>query len=110
VFFCNSRRLNQFPKVDQKHSYTSNRILGENMYDHKHPVRWAELSQEKKNDVMIKTSAVLNTTMQYPGKTIPYEYLNKAGLEHLYRFLVDSWNDNHSGKIEILEKGIRYVK
>lgn len=80
------------------------------MYDHKHPVRWAELSPEKKTEVTNKTSAILTATMQSLGKVVPYECLNRAGLEHLYHFLVDSWNDNHPGKIEVLEKGIRYIK
>lgn len=80
------------------------------MYDHKHPLRWSDLSQEKKTEITKKTSAILTATMQMPGKTVSYECLNKTGLEHLYRFLVDSWNNNHPGKIEVLEKGIRYVK
>ena len=77
--------------------------------DHLHPTPWSNLSESEKNRNLSLTRAVLNSAMKNPNKLIPYEFLNKAGLEHLYRFLVDSWNDNHPGRILILEKGIRYA-
>ena len=77
--------------------------------DHLHPTPWGNLSESEKKRNLSKTRAVLNSAMKNPNKLIPYEFLNKAGLEHLYRFLVDSWNDNHPGRILILEKGIRYA-
>lgn len=78
--------------------------------DHLHPTPWGNLSESEKKRNLSLTRAVLNSAMKNPNKLIPYEFLNKAGLEHLYRFLVDSWNDNHPGRILILEKGIRYAK
>lgn len=80
-----------------------------NNYDHQHPVRWYELSQEEKNQILGKTDAVLTATMQNPDKLIPYDYLNKCGLQHLYHFLVESWNKNHPGRVLVLDKGIKYI-
>ena len=78
------------------------------MYDHLHPKRWGDITQEERNSIQNKTAAVLKAVMQTPNKMIPYDFINKAGLEHLYRFLVEAWNDNHPGKIDILEKGVIY--
>lgn len=78
-------------------------------YDHQHPKRWFDLTQEEKGRVLNKTTSILTATMQNPNKLVPYDYLNRCGLEHLYHFLVNSWNDTHAGKILVLEKGIKYV-
>jgi hypothetical protein len=47
----------------------------------------------------------------HPNHMVTYEEMNKIGLNHLYKFQIDNWNDrNPHLQITVTEKGAVFEK
>lgn len=67
--------------------------------------RWNLLTEEEKKDIIRKTKILFDFCEKNPSKKVTFEQMNKIGLNHLYKFLVDDYNSESNHELEVDEIG-----
>lgn len=67
--------------------------------------RWASLSEEDKKDNLLKTQALFDFCENNPNVTVTYDQMNKVGINHLYKFLVDEYNTYSPHEMQVDKYG-----
>ena len=73
---------------------------------------WNDLTKKEKEDNIIKTNTLIDFLTSNPNHMITYQNMNNIlGLDHLYKFQVEKWNDeNPHLQITTTEQGAVFRK
>ena len=69
--------------------------------------RWNSLTEQQKLENTRNTEILFNFCENNPGTTVTYEQMNKMGLNHLYHFKVDKYNELSDHEMIVDEVGCR---
>jgi hypothetical protein len=72
---------------------------------------WKDLKDKEKEDNFQKTTTLIDFLTENPNTMVTYTQMNNIGLNHLYKFQIDEWNDNNPHRqITVTEQGAVFEK
>ena len=69
--------------------------------------KWSDLTDQQKSENTEKTEVLFSFCEKNPGITVTYEQMNKMGLNHLYHFKVDKYNELSDHEMIVDDMGCR---
>ena len=72
---------------------------------------WKDLKDKEKEDNFQKTTTLIDFLTENPNTMVTYTQMNNIGLNHLYKFQIEEWNDNNPHRqITVTEQGAVFEK
>lgn len=72
---------------------------------------WSDLKDKEKEDNFQKTTTLIDFLTENPNTMVTYTQMNNIGLNHLYKFQIEEWNDNNPHRqITVTEQGAVFEK
>lgn len=72
---------------------------------------WKDLKDKEKEENFQKTTTLIDFLTENPNTMVTYTQMNNIGLNHLYKFQIEEWNDNNPHRqITVTEQGAVFEK
>lgn len=72
---------------------------------------WNDLKDKEKEDNFQNTTTLIDFLTENPNTMVTYTQMNNIGLNHLYKFQIEEWNDNNPHRqITVTEQGAVFEK
>lgn len=71
--------------------------------------KWSDLTRKEQQKNIDNTSMIIDCCIAHPNKTVTFEQMNRIGLNHLYHFLINIYNEKNPDKrVEVTDTGMVY--